>query len=130
MLNTEAVPTFGKAAFWHRSYISKILTNASVIGSMTPHTLTYAEGRKTRKPQDTLADYFPAIITPDAFHNVQAALGSVHATSRGRHTKAPLRNVLAGIATCPKCGGTSTMVSKGREAERYLVCARAKTKAD
>jgi DNA invertase Pin-like site-specific DNA recombinase len=129
ILNTEAVPTFGRATFWQRSYISKILTNASVIGSMTPHTLEYAENRKQRKPQEAIAGYFPAIIPADAFHNVQAALGTVHATSRGRHANAPLRNILGGLATCPKCGGTSTMVSKGKEAERYLVCAKAKTKA-
>ncbi|GGE17940.1 hypothetical protein GCM10011529_25560 [Polymorphobacter glacialis] len=129
MLNSEAVPTFGKAEYWQRSYISKILTNASVVGAMTPHTLEYADDRKQRKPKEAVAGYFPPVVSAEAFRDVQATLGTVRAPSRGRHANAPLRNILGGLATCPRCGGTSTMVSKGKEAERYLVCARAKTKA-
>ena len=39
-------------------------------------------------------------------------------------------NVLAGLAKCPKCGGTMTRVNKGRRGgQPYLVCTAAKAKA-
>ena len=128
-LNTEKVPTFGRATYWQRSYIAKILTNPAVIGTFVPHLLKRENGKRTRKPLAPLEDYYPAVVDKQTFTRVQALIRS-HTALRGRHaTTGAVRNLFSGLARCPKCGGTMTRVYKGAgpKGGAYLACALAKT---
>jgi DNA invertase Pin-like site-specific DNA recombinase len=81
--NAELAP-IGRAKYWIRSYVHKILTNRAVLGEFQPHRIRYAAGSKRREPVDNpLPHYFPAIIDEETFAAVQATL------AKGRGTGGP-----------------------------------------
>ncbi|WP_050596199.1 recombinase family protein [Mesorhizobium sp. WSM1293] len=126
--NSECVPMFGRGSHWHRSYIKKMLADASTIGAFTPHRIETVGGKKRRIPTETVAGYFPAVIDRETFDKVNAL-------STGRGVKESNgggpANILAGLAKCPACGSTMTRVNKGgkKGGRPYLVCTKAKAKA-
>lgn len=126
--NREGLPTWGRSAHWHRSYIAKILANPATIGTFTPHFMEHVDGKKHRRPTDAVEGYFPEAVDADAFAAVQAVLASP-GKPRGRQAAVPVSNILAGIATCPKCGSTMTRVQKGKRSLPSLVCTKAKAGA-
>jgi len=128
-LNLEGVKPWGRGAFWQRSYIAKVLESEAVIGTFTPHTLEYVEGKRTRKPQEKVEGYFPPAISQDLWADVRAFSDGKHARARGRHTSAPVTNMLAGMAVCPLCGDTMTRTNKGARSKPKYVCVRAKNRA-
>ena len=129
-LNENAGEPWGrgkrKGARWHRSYVRKILTNAAVVGTFTPHIIQRDPDtrQKLRKPLDAIHHRFPAIIERELFERVSSRIGS--AAPRGRHTRAEVRSIFAGVLKCRHCGGTVTRVSKGDYV--YLVCSAANTR--
>lgn len=128
-LNREGVPTFGGAKMWHRSYVKKIVENGAVVGELTPHTISYdARGKRTRKPEIPLPNYYPAVVDPETFAKVQAMrVGSKRQPSP---KNGEVTSILAGLAKCGRCGSTMTRVMKGRKGGRpKLVCTRAKAGA-
>jgi DNA invertase Pin-like site-specific DNA recombinase len=124
-LNRDDVPVFGYGRQWHRSYVAKILDNDAVVGVLTPHTLEYIEGKRTRVPLDPIPDYYPAVIDWALYQRVRDRRGS--ATRQAGPSS--LHNVFARLTHCGRCGGTVTHVNKGqgRGQGRYLVCSAAKT---
>lgn len=134
--NRENIEPFGdgswrRAAYWHRSYIKKITENPAVIGTFVPHhTITDEAGRRCRVPLDAIPDYFPRVVDPAAFAQVQSMRLSGRAAPRVRSNG--LQNVFAGLATCHRCGGSMTRVNKGSGAKGghpYLICSSAKVGA-
>ncbi|WP_150291156.1 recombinase family protein [Sphingobium estronivorans] len=125
-LNREGVKPWGRGKMWQRSYIAKILENPAVIGTYTPHTLEHIDGKRTRLPQEPVANYYPAAISEDLWNEAQALKAGVRSRSRGRHASAPVTNILAGLASCPICGSTMTRVHKGARSLPKYVCVRAK----
>lgn len=129
-LNEEGVPVFGRGKYWHRTYIRKILDNEAAIGILIPHTQEYTDkGKKIRKPQGRIEKYYPKIIDEDTFGRVQALHDKTVAPLRGRHSGKTVNNIFGGLAKCPLCGATFTLVNKGssrKAGKPYLVCARAK----
>ena len=128
-LNTDRVPTFGTAKQWHPSYIQKMLRSETVTGTMTPHVETYAGGKLVRTPQTPILNYYPAVIDPETW----AAAQAIQSTDRyKKQTSRPVQNILAGLARCPKCGGTMTRVYKGdaiKAGPPKLVCVSGKAGA-
>jgi DNA invertase Pin-like site-specific DNA recombinase len=130
-LNKEGVPVFGRGKHWHRSYIVKILDNASVIGTMTPHTIAHIGGKRTRSPEEPIEDYFPAIIEKAIYQRVQT-MRATQSPMRGRHAGKEVNNIFAGgLIRCARCGGTLARLNKGKGTKGgvYLVCSRAKAGA-
>jgi DNA invertase Pin-like site-specific DNA recombinase len=131
-LNTDHVPTFGRAGHWQSTYVHKILNNRAAIGELIPHTMEFDEtGKKKRTPQDPVPGYYPPVVDEETFERAQALL-SAGAPTRGRHAVRKVRNVLASLARCPLCGSTMTRVSKGsktKAGQPFLVCVKAKTGA-
>jgi len=128
--NKEGIPPFGRALYWHRSYIAKILANPAVIGVMVPHVVDYSQGKMRRKPLQPVAGYFPAIVSEDDYQSVQAMRSGTTA-AKNRKSTAPV-NLLAGLVRCPQCAGSMTRVSKGsgkKAGTPYYVCAKAKAGA-
>ena len=136
-LNSEAVEPWGaggrgKAAYWHRSYISKILDNPAVIGTFVPHTDAHVEGKRVRTPLDPVPNYFPAVIDTDTWERVQQMRRVRKMGPRGRHAAGRLNNLFASLLKCPICGGTMFLHNKGPRPGRpnaWAVCQAAKSKA-
>lgn len=125
----EGIATWGRGRFWQRSYIAKTLSNPAVIGTYQPHVLEHDGARKLRRPLEPLEGYFPAVVHQETYHAVQALRQALGAPQRGRHAHAPVSNVLAGLAACPRCGSTMTRVTKGARSRPAFVCTRAKSGA-
>jgi DNA invertase Pin-like site-specific DNA recombinase len=129
-LNGEGVPVFGRGRHWRRTYVLKILSNVAVVGTLIPMRLDYINGKRVRTPLDPVEGYYPAIVDPETFQRVQSLRRDSKAPLRGRHAAAPLQNLFGGLARCPVCGGSMTLVYKGAgNGKRYLVCAKAKAGA-
>ncbi|MFT4096124.1 MAG: recombinase family protein [Rhodoblastus sp.] len=136
-LNKRGVATWGDngrapAAHWHRSYVVKVLSSSSVVGSYTPRVTERHDGKRVFKALDPVPNYYPAIVSAEVFQRVAILRQSANDPRRGRNAKTPTRHLLAGLAKCPLCGGTMTRVSKGsskRAGRPNLVCQRAKAGA-
>jgi DNA invertase Pin-like site-specific DNA recombinase len=130
-LNKDDVPVFGHRGragqYWHRSYVAKLLTSPAVVGTNVPHRIEYVSGRKHRIPLAPVPNYFPAVVDEDAYLRVQA-LNGTRQPLRGRNALGTVANILGGLAQCPICGRSMTLVNKGGR-WRYLVCSRAKAGA-
>ena len=128
-LNRDAIPVFGRGTFWHETFITRLLHSPAVIGTMVPHSVEYVSGKRRRIPQVPIEGYFPAIVDPTLYQAVTSLL-TTKAPLRGRHaTAGQLRNVLGGLAACPLCGSTMTLVHKGKRSRLKLVCTKAKAGA-
>lgn len=123
-LNSEGLPPLGRGGLWHPSAVQKLVENAAVIGTFTPHRLEVEGSKKRREPLEPIPGYFPAIIPQDLWDDVQARRRAVK--PRGNSAKHPVQNVLAGIAKCCRCGGASIRVQKGPRSTPKLVCSAAK----
>ena len=124
--NKEGIPPWGSSDHWQRTYIAKILKNPAVLGIFTPHTLEYEGNKRARKALAPVDDYFPRVVSDDDWKHVRALEAGNRAPSRGRHAKAPISNILAGLAVCSLCGRTVTRVNKGKKSVPHLVCVAAK----
>ena len=127
-LNREGVKPWGSATHWQRSYVSKILGNPAVIGTMTPHLMDHDGAVKRRRALDPLEGYYPAAVSRETWSHVRA-LQEAGAATRGRPAVSPVSNMLAGLAACPSCGGRMTRVQKGARSRPSLVCTKAKVRA-
>jgi DNA invertase Pin-like site-specific DNA recombinase len=120
-LNMAGVPTFSKSNGWHESYVTKILTNRSVLGEFQPHRY---DDRGNRIPHgEPIAGYFPAVVGEDQFLRIQAARRVRKVEGAGR--KGPeYRNLFTKIAKCEYCGSPMRFVHKGRPPKggQYLKC--------
>jgi DNA invertase Pin-like site-specific DNA recombinase len=131
-LNEAGVEPWGvgkrKGKHWHSSYIQKLMTNAAVVGTFTPHRVTKdktGKRKRDRTPLAAIEAYFPAVIDRDLFARVSAQAKA--RAARGRHADAVPRSLFAGLVCCAVCGGTVIRVNKGPYA--YLVCQKAHLRA-
>ena len=130
-LNEEGVPVFGRGKMWHRSAIAKLLRNPSVIGTLIPGRIEYVDGKRTRVLEEPVLNAYPSVISEADWFSVKALKDGETDAVRGRGAKAPLANVLSGLARCPDCGAAMTRVNKGRKGGTpKLVCTRAKAGAE
>ena len=132
-LNRDGVKVFGSGTRWHRSYVLKLLGSAAVLGTYSPQTMELVEGKRVRRPAGRpIRDYFPRIIEPDLFRQVQTLVRESRSPLRGRHASSGKGvNLFGGLARCGRCGAPVTMVSKGNAPRvvRYLVCSAARVNA-
>jgi DNA invertase Pin-like site-specific DNA recombinase len=129
--NREGIPVFGRGKMWHRSAIAKLLRNPSVIGTLIPGRIAYVDGKRTRVLEEHVLNAYPAVIAEADWFSVKALKDGQTGAVRGLGAKAPLANVLSGLARCPDCGAAMTRVNKGRKGGTpKLVCTRAKAGAE
>jgi hypothetical protein len=134
-LNIECVPVFGRGKKWHRSFINRLLENETVLGTLTPHTMSYVSGKMVRVPQAPVQDYYPAVVDPIVFHRVQSQRSGARSPMRGKNASEKVSNIFGGgMARCGRCGASLVRVNKGNSKGRsrgvsYLVCSAAKTGA-
>jgi DNA invertase Pin-like site-specific DNA recombinase len=127
-LNEGKVPTWGRAQHWHRSYIVRLLRNPATIGTFVVHETTHQEGKRKDIEVDRVEGYFPPVVDKTTWGRAHDLLNRP-AAQRGRHAARPLKNVFAGLAKCPRCGGSMLRTSKGKKNRVLFVCGRAKAGA-
>jgi len=131
--NQERVPVMGRGKMWHRSAIAKLLRNPATIGTLTPGRIEYVGDKRSRVMEAPIPEAYPAVIDMADWLTVRALKDGDSIAVRGRGAKAPLANVLSGLARCPDCGAAMTRVHKGNTAKGgkpKLVCTRAKAGAE
>jgi DNA invertase Pin-like site-specific DNA recombinase len=123
-LNDQHTPTWGaarKAAYWHRSYVEKILINPAVIGTFVPHQKRPdTNGKRQRKPLDPIPNHYPAVVDRETFERVASRFSTP--APRGRHANQTIRSLFGGVLRCSQCGATVSRAIKGEYA--YLICAK------
>jgi DNA invertase Pin-like site-specific DNA recombinase len=130
-LNRDGVKPFGRAKFWHRSYVSKILDNPAATGEFTPHTVEHSEGKRSRRPHDPIPGYYPAVVDLETFARAKAMRTAKRGPAQAAGTR-KVSHLLAGLARCPHCRSAMLRVNKGsgpKGGHPYLVCSRAKAGA-
>lgn len=133
--NREGVPPIGRADRWHVSFIQKIIRNPAVIGDLHDYRREYDSKAKrySRRPTGKVfKGYYPRIIDPAIFKKVAAQYANAgkRGEGRGKARNGIISNTFAGLAHCPKCGGTMTNVNKGGYNKRALACIKAKQGGD
>lgn len=131
LFNAEGVPIMGRGKMWHRSTIAKVLRSPAVIGTLVPGRMDHSGGKAERLLEAPIPNVFPAVVTDGDWLAVRALKDGKAPAVRGRGAKAPLSNLLAGLARCPECGAAMTRVHKGgsKGGKPKLVCTRAKAGA-
>ncbi len=115
-LNAERVPPIGRASYWARSYVAKLLASRVPAGECQP--FTRRGGGKRRPDGEPIPGYFPAIVTDDEWHAARAAL-----TSRRLKGGRPARtmNLFSGLLRDARNGGRMHRVHKGKKSSGCLL---------
>lgn len=119
-LNESGRPAFRahsgtrKRQGFHQPYISELLKNRQVLGE---HSF---------KAGEPISGYFPAVITPEQFHQAQKV--DTPRDHRPGRKGVELSNLFTGVAKCQHCGGSMQMARNraGAQATRYLMCSQSK----
>jgi Recombinase/Recombinase zinc beta ribbon domain len=131
--NLEGVPAIAKGKTWQGSYVAKILTNDSVVGTYQPHLLeVLPDGKRRRVPEgDPVAGYYPAAVPTALYLRVRALREGRRVVPPGRPPKDGPNsngNLFTGLAVCGRCEAPMHYVNKGDgpKGGHYLVCSKAK----
>ena len=134
-LNKRGVETWRKpkgrqAAFWHPSYLRKIVASKAPIGLFTPQKTSRNELTGARKdiPLDPIP-LWPAAVSENLYWRVARRFQTTAA--RGKNARRTARSVVAGVAKC-NCGGSMIRISKGHRRGKpyvYLLCSKAHARA-
>ena len=108
---------------WRKSYVVKLLhNNQALLGEFQPHRKV--EGKRVPEGEP-IPGYFPAIIEPEMFNQVQAAIQHNRAISGNAGGRNGLvSNLFGHLAKCAHCRGPMAYVVKGvpPKGGSYLVC--------
>jgi len=105
---------------WRKSYINKILRTRAVLGEFQPYTSIRKDGKRTREPVgDPIPDYYPEIIAPELFYQVQEQLAQ-NDYKGGRTGK--VTNLFTHRIKCGYCGSAMVIENKGTRGGKRLVC--------
>jgi len=122
-LTREGVPSIGRAAVWHRSYVTKILHNPALYGEFTPHRLTAGRNSQRIPDGDPIPNYFPALISEADYYRIQKVLTS-RQTQRGP-TGNHVANLFTGLVRDARDKATMAMTQKGSKGRPQLVSSAA-----
>jgi DNA invertase Pin-like site-specific DNA recombinase len=130
-LNAEKVPVFGTGAFWHDSYVMKVLSNPAVAGTLVPYRTVDAGGKRQRSALEPIQGHFPAVVGMETFERVQAMVSGRGLRDRTKGRRAPV-HLFAGLARCPHCDSSMVRINKGssnKAGKPHVVCTKAHTRA-
>lgn len=108
-LNSEGVPVFGRAKYWHMTYVKKILENRAVLGEFQPKKSL--DGKST-EAGPIIEDYFPAIIGENDFNLAMLATRSRKKGAGGRKGE-NFSNLLHSLLYCGSCGSRMFLKNRG-----------------
>jgi len=118
-LNREGVPVFRRGVRWYKTYIIDLLSNGTVIGTMTPHRKLRVGSKVLNIPLEPVKDYYPAIIPKKVYDRVQ----QIH--SKCQIPTTVRINILNSVAICTICGSIMKSTAKIKNRLRYLKCTTA-----
>lgn len=121
-LNKAGVPAFVGQNGWHQSYVAKTLGNRAVLGEFQPHIKV--DGKRIPEGE-SVAGYFPAIVSEDLFFRAQYAKSSRRPGGAGAGRKGTgYTNLFTGLASCAYCKSRIVFENKGEGTRggTYLVC--------
>lgn len=111
---------------WQKSYVTKILNNASVYGDFQQHTKD--ENGIRIKVDEPINNYFPVVIPKNRFIEAQAIMRGRKVGGGGR--KGSFSNVFTKLALCGNCRAPIHYVNKGNTSKggQYLRCSNSLSK--
>ena len=120
-LNAQKIKPFGRADYWHKSAIDKILNYHQTYGAFQiGEYRTNEDGRKERIPVgDVIKNYFPKVISEKVWKSVQQA----RQTGNFKGAR-PEQNALASLCVCPKCGSALKRKSYAKKSKPRLICSK------
>ena len=118
-LNLNKVPTFGKAKFWYKSYLTKIIFNRAVIGEFQPHKLIAGNRIPEGEP---IQNYFPKVVSESVFYQAHAAV-SKRTVNKGRNGNT-FSNIFSHLVVCGSCGSKIFVRNRGKlpKGGKTLIC--------
>ena len=121
-LNGDKIPNFGRGKNWSSSYVWQILHTKAVIGEFQPHVTKSSESGthyNRIKSGDAIPNYYPAIVDPQLFYEVQGKLGD---NTKTRKTN-QIGNLFSGVAYC-ECGAKMYLAvsNKQGKSRKYYMC--------
>ena len=134
ILNERNIPTFKGAEYWEPSIISKMVRNPATYGMYQPKKQNTGK-RDLIATGEPIENYFPAVITKEAFDQCQQIIAT-NTTRKGRRGKL-FTNLFTGLLICADCHGPIHLLNPGIDKRaknpkpiNYLVCKKGKfTKA-
>lgn len=111
--------TFGQGKVWRPAGIQSVIKSRAVIGEFQPHVIF--EGKRVPEGEPIL-DYYPAIVPPSIFAEVQHVVDK-RSNHSGSYRKGLYNNLFSGVIRC-QCGELLRFNNKGSKgkARNYLVC--------
>jgi DNA invertase Pin-like site-specific DNA recombinase len=117
-LNEKQVATFGRADYWQKSTISKILHNRSVLGEYQPYTSVHFDGDgreyKTVKrvpTGDAIQGHYPSIVDEELFNRAALALNKRDMAKTGARPEST-NNLFTGLVIDVRDGSKMHVVEK------------------
>lgn len=115
-----------KTSLWGAASVFVVLRNKATYGTYTPNAWKVREAKRLKQPYESMVqeikDYFPAVVTEESFWQAQEAMRIRRNTKVTRQANIAPFNVWQGIALC-HCGSRLHVMAKGKDKQRYLVCA-------
>jgi DNA invertase Pin-like site-specific DNA recombinase len=127
VLNSEGVPTLSSHprsrlnAVWDGALVGAIAKSQRILGHQPIGK--YVEGKRQKTGQ-FVRDAYPAAITEDEWHELQAAIAARKngtAVLDGRKT-GQMTNLFGDLARCSECGNRMTVYRRGRINHFYFAC--------
>lgn len=111
--------TFGQGKGWRPAGIQSVIKSRTVIGEFQPHVIV--EGKRVPEGEPIL-DYYPAIVPPSIFAEVQHIVDK-RSNHSGSYRKGLYNNLFSGVIRC-QCGELLRFHNKGSRGQvrNYLVC--------
>ena len=127
VLNSEGVPTLGSHprsrshSIWDGALVGAIAKSQRILGHQPIGK--YVEGKRQKTGQ-FVRDAYPAAISEDEWHQLQAAIDARKngtAVLDGRKT-GQMTNLFGDLARCDVCGNRMTVYRRGRINYFYFAC--------
>lgn len=118
-LNSKNIPTFYDLEYWDSHQISRITKNEAVTGVLNLCIRKIICDGNSKVPIRKIKNYYPRIISPSAFNEVQKQIKS-RQPMRRPHSR-PGGNIFCCLAKCSECG-SSMVMSWSNRSYKYILC--------
>ena len=127
-LNAEGIKPMGRASYWVRSSVAKLVHNRAVIGEYQPHSSVKTDGREiisTKRVSigEPVKDHFPRLVSDDVFHRAQLATEKRKLIQSGAGAN-KVTNLFSGMIFDARDGSKMQVSDKGFGAQLVSGAAR------
>lgn len=108
----------GIAPVWHADTVANVLASRAVFGEYQPHRNT-GVGNKREPDGEPIHDFYPVVVERAKFEQAQAVIAA-RRNPAARPRTAEFTNLLVGLVTCERCGGTAGYWQQTRPKKTHL----------